>query len=164
MKQKFYCRFLFVLLFPTNRVLSLGWQTAGKLLEHKTLTLWNSFLDKAGSCSASCEIHHRLWNLKVHCHVHKALPMVPALSQMDLFHTFLLYFFKIHFNIILPLMPVVSQWPFWHYCVSILQVYLDLKFMLPYFLLENNWLCEITDTHEHTWLYDFDVCSGLLCR
>jgi hypothetical protein len=37
-------------------------------------------------------------NLKVYCHVHKNLPLVPILSHTNLVHAFQSFFCKIHFN------------------------------------------------------------------
>jgi hypothetical protein len=53
------------------------------------------------SCSAGQEIPHLLWNLKFHC-VHNGPPLDPILCQLNSAHTLASYFFKIHFNIILP--------------------------------------------------------------
>jgi hypothetical protein len=51
--------------------------------------------------SAIQDIPHILWNLKVHCHVHKIPQSSTLLSQMNSVHILTCYFFKIHFNIIL---------------------------------------------------------------
>jgi len=42
---------------------------------------------EANQFAASKEIPHTLWNPKVHYHIHKYLPPVPVLSQLDPFHT-----------------------------------------------------------------------------
>jgi len=49
---------------------------------------------------ASQESPRLLWNPKVHYHVEKRPSLVPILSQMNPFHTFLTCFPKIHSNII----------------------------------------------------------------
>jgi hypothetical protein len=59
-------------------------------------------MEQSPSCkgkrsSASWEILHLLWNLKVHYHVHKSL-LVPMLSHMNPVHTSTFYFCMIHFN------------------------------------------------------------------
>jgi len=51
--------------------------------------------------SASQEIHHPLWNPKVHYRILKIPPLVPLLSQMNPFHTFSSYFPKNHSDITL---------------------------------------------------------------
>lgn len=43
-----------------------------------------------------------LWNLQIHCHVYKGLPVDSHLSKINLIHIFLPYFFKINLNTIVP--------------------------------------------------------------
>jgi hypothetical protein len=51
---------------------------------------------EANSHSASQEIPHFLWYLKIHYNIHKSLTLVPILSQRHPLHTFPLCFLKIH--------------------------------------------------------------------
>jgi hypothetical protein len=57
---------------------------------------------EADSHSASQDIPHLLWNLKVHYRLHNSPPLVPNLSQMNPVHSFPPYFPRIHSNIIFP--------------------------------------------------------------
>jgi len=65
---------------------------------------------KANGSSATEEIHHILWYLRVHYDVHKSPQVVPILSQINPLPTLQSNLFKIHFNIILPSMPKSSKW------------------------------------------------------
>ena len=67
---------------------------------------------EANSSSATPVIPHILWSPKLHFPVHKSLPFVPIMSQMNPVHSLPSYFFNIHFNtsISLPSMPWSSKW------------------------------------------------------
>jgi len=66
--------------------------------------------EKLLSHSSSQDIFHLLWNLKTHYYVHKILLLDPTLSQTCLVHIIILYFFMLHFNVILPSVTRSSRW------------------------------------------------------
>jgi len=65
---------------------------------------------EAKSHSASQETPCFLWNPKVHYHVHKILSLDHILRKTNPVHTFPNYFFRIHYNIILPSMLSSTKW------------------------------------------------------
>ena len=78
--------------------------------EPQTSSMWHGPSWEANRSSASQEIPPFLWNLKVHYHIHKSLPPVLILSQIDPVHAYPSHVLKIHFNISLFSTPRSSQW------------------------------------------------------
>jgi hypothetical protein len=72
--------------------------------------MYHRFIQKANSSSVSQEIPHDLKHINVFYHFLKILSFVPNWSQINPVHAFASYFFKIHFNSIIPSMSIPSKW------------------------------------------------------
>ena len=81
-----------------------------KLLLHTPYSMQQSTSWEANRFSASQEIPRIAWKPKVHYRIHKCLPPVPILSQLDPVHAPKSHFLKIHLNIILPSKPGSPMW------------------------------------------------------
>jgi hypothetical protein len=64
-----------------------------KMMDHSPYSETNN-------SSASQNLPHILWNIKVHYRVHKSLPLVPTLSQINSIQTLPWYVLNIYSNII----------------------------------------------------------------
>ena len=90
-----------------------NWQNFGKSRVIPVAYLLTYSMEQSPSeanwFSAGQEIPRILWNPKVHCRIHKCLPPVPILSQLNPVRTPTSHFLKIHLNIIIPSMPGSSK-------------------------------------------------------
>jgi hypothetical protein len=73
--------------------------------KNEQLTPCSSLSWKASSQSVGKETSNLLQNPKVYYHIHKSLPLVPILSQMNSFHILIPCSFIIQFNITISSMP-----------------------------------------------------------
>jgi hypothetical protein len=91
--------------YPTTqllKILVLHKKKTTILLRQLTNFMELSPSSKAASCATTQELSSTLRNPKVHYRIHKSLPLVPILSQINLVLTTLSYLPNIHFNIIHP--------------------------------------------------------------
>jgi len=94
-------------------------------LDNKIFKIFHTYLLHGAESyrfATSQEIPCVLRNPKVHCRIHKWLPPVPFLSQINPVHASSSHFLQTHFNILLPSTSRSSEWSLspwspYQYCV-----------------------------------------------
>lgn len=103
---------------------------------------------EANNSTASQDIRRILRNPKVHYRLNNSPPYVPTMSKMNPVHTFPLYFFKMHFNIIYPSAPTSLGFPI-KYAVA-----------LPLFPAK----CHMPQPSHSRWFVGSKKLSSSLCN
>ena len=106
-------------IFLASFVLQTGSQSVNQSINQtKTLPIYLTIQRHTAACcielnssSASQKFHEFLCNSAVHYRVHCSLHILRILSWLNTLHSIPSCFFKIRFEIMLPLMPTFTKWP-----------------------------------------------------